>query len=84
MKLTFVIDVTEGGGVGCRGDLDGMDVYGTTQANLMAVGALEIAKASLLAQRWGLLNNESLVKPETPMPDMGHNVKLSSRPPTET
>lgn len=68
MKLTFAINITEEGGIGCSGELDGMDVYGTTQANLMAVGALEIAKASLLAQRWGLRNNEALVKPETPMP----------------
>lgn len=71
MKLTFKIDVTEDGGVGCTGHLDGMDVYGTTHANLMAVGALEIAKASLLAHRWGLRNNEALVKPETPMPIEG-------------
>lgn len=59
MKLTFVIEVTDDG-VRCHGDSDGEDVYGSARANLMAVGALEIAMSSLLAQRWGLRNNHSL------------------------
>lgn len=62
MKLLFEIEVTDEGGVACRGTVDGMSAYSSTRANLIAIGALEIARSSLLAQRWGLRHNEPLVK----------------------
>lgn len=63
MKLRFEIEVGEQG-VMCAGTVDGEDVYDNATANLIAVGALEIARSSLLAQRWGIRHKPALV-PET-------------------
>lgn len=53
MQLTFIIDVSEGG-VRCSGTANGADAYANAEANVIAIGALEIARASLLAHRWGV------------------------------
>jgi hypothetical protein len=53
MKLIVTIDVDESG-VRCGATANGADAYTSCEANTLAVGALEIAKASLLAQRWGI------------------------------
>lgn len=66
MKLTFEIEILEDGGVKCKGHFNGADVYDQMTANIMAVGALEIAKQSLLAQRWGMKLNPNVVITELP------------------
>lgn len=65
MEMVLTIEIT-GAGVKCRGVVNGEYPYGSQEANLIAVGALEIARSSLLAHRWGLQLNKPLVKePET-------------------
>ena len=61
MKLVVSI-TTDDGGVRCSATVDDADAFNSVEANTMAVGALEIAKASLLAHRWGL--NVGNLKPE--------------------
>jgi len=53
MQLNFTITTNEQG-VLCSGNLEGEDVFTQAQANLIAIGALEIAKNALLAARWGI------------------------------
>jgi hypothetical protein len=66
MKMHITID-SSGNGVSCYATTDDTGMT-PAEANLHAIGALEIAKASLLANRWGLniggLTAEPLVKPE--------------------
>ncbi len=60
MKLKFEIEVTDAG-VACSGTYEGLDAYENQTANIMAIGALEIARSSLLAQRWGLRHQPPIV-----------------------
>lgn len=53
MKLTVTIDADETG-VRCQATMDGADAIEVSEANILAIGALEIAKAALLARRWGV------------------------------
>jgi len=67
MKLVFSIEIDKKG-LHCSGDVNGNDAYKDIEANVLAIGALEIAKASLLAHRWGMnignLKRPSLIKDE--------------------
>jgi len=64
LKITIT---TNKKGIGCNASVDGADAFSSVEANTFAIGALEIAKASLLAHRWGVnvgnLKPESLVDP---------------------
>ena len=71
MKLTIQI-VQTNNGVECRTlDFDGGELK-SPAANTFAIGMLEIAKASLLAQRWGVnigdFKQEPLVTDSPPDP----------------
>jgi hypothetical protein len=70
MKLTVTIE-TDAGGVKCHATTDDL---GMSQAdlNLLSIGALEIAKASLLARRWGVnignFDQEPIINPPATKP----------------
>ena len=53
MKLIVTI-IANKDGVTCDAEIADVDCLSPAEVNLMSVGALEIAKASLLAQRWGV------------------------------
>ena len=53
MKLIVTI-ITNKDGVTCDAEMADVDCLSPPEVNLMSVGALEIAKASLLAHRWGV------------------------------
>lgn len=70
--MNLVVKITIGeNGVTCSAEADGEDAFTNVQANTLAIGALEITKASLLAHRWGLnignMKTEAIVEePVTP------------------
>lgn len=53
MRLTVYIETTDEG-VRCCAEMDGVDAHTSSEANIAAIGAIEVAKASLLARRWGV------------------------------
>ena len=62
MILNITIESNDKG-LNCSATVDGMDAFNHVEANTFAVGALEIAKASLLARRWGVEIGMPLVDP---------------------
>ena len=60
MKLVLTVEA-DSDGVLCSASVDATDMK-QADVNLYAIGALEVAKASLLAQRWGV--NIGGFKPE--------------------
>ena len=50
-------------GIICSATIDGTDAFNNIEANTFVIGALEIAKASLLARRWGVEIGSPLVDP---------------------
>ena len=67
MILNIKIEANDKG-LSCSATVDGADAFGVVEANTYAIGALEIAKASLLAQRWGVSIGAPLVpQPESPL-----------------
>jgi len=50
-------------GLSCSATVDETDAFNNVEANTFAIGALEIAKASLLARRWGVEIGMPLVAP---------------------
>lgn len=71
MKFTIQVEVTDTG-IHCKTlQFDAGDIKSPIEANTLAIGALDIARAALLAQRWGInvgdFNGDPLVK-EPPKP----------------
>ena len=70
--MNLIVKITIGeNGVTCLAEADGEDAFTNAQANTLAIGALEITKASLLAHRWGInignMKTEAIVEePVTP------------------
>lgn len=60
--ITIYADET---GLRCSADANDASGYSDTEANVFAIGALEIARASLLARRWGI--NISGMGPTQPL-----------------
>jgi hypothetical protein len=74
MKIVLTIK-TSPDGVVCNSYVDGHESLNLSKSewNLYVIGAIEIARASLLAQRWGLnigaFKNDGLVSNEDLLPD---------------
>lgn len=71
MKLTVYIESTPEGGITCRACAKGENAMTHAEANVFAIGALEIARASLLARRWGVDISgckQTPILPEEPEP----------------
>lgn len=64
MKIVITIDADETG-LRCSADVNDASGYSDAEANVFAIGALEIARASLLARRWGI--NISGMEPTQPL-----------------
>jgi len=62
MILNIKIE-TNSKGLSCSATVDGADAFSNVEANTFAIGALEIAKSSLMARRWGVNIGTPLVAP---------------------
>ena len=68
MEINFKLTVKDGK-VSCSAMVDGLDAFDNATANILTIGALEVARASLLAARWGVdigpLKQEPIVKEDS-------------------